>query len=79
MSNTAKPHSVELPVVITPDENGGYVVECPVIPGCISQGETREEALANIQEAIALCLETRESEGWELPEHVELAKVSVAV
>lgn len=43
-------------VVLTPDEDGGFVAECPLIPGCVSQGETREEALANICEAIDLCL-----------------------
>jgi predicted RNase H-like HicB family nuclease len=52
-----------LPVVLTPDEDGGFVVECPVIPGCISQGDTRDEALANIREAIELCL--RLSSGTE--------------
>lgn len=41
------------------DEDGVWVAECPSIPGCISQGKTREEALANIREAIALCLEVR--------------------
>ena len=45
-------------VVIEADtEDGGYVVECPVIPGCASQGETREEALAMIRDAVAACSE----------------------
>jgi predicted RNase H-like HicB family nuclease len=39
------------------DEDGVWIVECPSIPGCVSQGETRDEALANIREAIAACLE----------------------
>ena len=68
---------LELPVVLIPDEDGGYVVECPVIPGCISQGDTREEALANIKDAIALCLENQAAEGWELPAEVEVTKVAV--
>jgi predicted RNase H-like HicB family nuclease len=67
----------ELPVVLIPDEDGGFVVECPVIPGCISQGDTREEALANIRDAIELCLENQGSEGWELPAQVEVTKVAV--
>ena len=71
----ARPH--ELPVVLIPDEDGGFVVECPVIPGCISQGDTREEALANIRDAIELCLENQAAEGWHLPEHVEVTKVAV--
>lgn len=68
---------LELPVVLIPDEDGGLVVECPVIPGCISQGDTREEALANIKDAIELCLENQEAEGWHLPERVEVTKVAV--
>ena len=46
-------------VILTPDEeDGGYVVECPAIPGCISEGDTVEDALANIKEAIEGCLES---------------------
>ena len=70
-------HVHELPIVLTPAEEGGFVVECPVIPGCISQGDTREEALANIREAIELCLESQAAEGWQLPEHVEVTKIAV--
>lgn len=45
-------------VVLEPDtEDGGYVVECPAIPGCASQGETREEALEMIEDAISACVE----------------------
>jgi predicted RNase H-like HicB family nuclease len=68
---------LELPVVLIPDDDGGYVVECPVIPGCISQADTREEALANIKDAIALCLENQAAEGWEVPAEVEVTKVAV--
>jgi predicted RNase H-like HicB family nuclease len=39
------------------------VVECPAIPGCISQGKTEDEALGNIREAIAACVETRLAQG----------------
>lgn len=46
-------------VTLDRDEDGVWVVECPSIPGCVSQGNTKEEALENIQEAIALCLEVR--------------------
>jgi predicted RNase H-like HicB family nuclease len=48
----------ELPVVLRAGEDGWIVAECPMIPGCISQGRTRDEALANIREAIELCLES---------------------
>ncbi len=44
-------------VILEPDETGGYVVSCPSLLGCYTQGETIEEALENIKEAIALCLE----------------------
>src|SRR3989442_12757706 len=44
-------------VILKPDDTGGYVVSCPSLPGCYSQGETVDEALANIKEAIELCLE----------------------
>ena len=59
------------------DEDGVWIAECPSIPGCVSQGETREQALANIQEAIALCLEVRAERG--LPLTVETRQVEVAV
>jgi len=41
------------------DEDGVWVAECPSIPGCVSQGTTREEALENVKEAIELCLQVR--------------------
>jgi len=40
-------------VVIEPDEDGVFVAECPTLPGCVSQGKTRDEALTNIKDAIA--------------------------
>lgn len=56
----------KLPVVLRPGEDGWIVAECPVLPGCISQGKTREEALANISEAITLCLESGDKPTGEL-------------
>jgi predicted RNase H-like HicB family nuclease len=50
------------------EDYGGYVVRCPSIQGCYSQGKTVEEALTNIREAIELCLEDMESWGEPLPE-----------
>lgn len=56
-------------VFLEPDEEyGGYVVVCPSLPGCYSQGKTVSEALANIREAIDLCLEDMESRGEQLPD-----------
>jgi predicted RNase H-like HicB family nuclease len=50
----------EYRVLIEHHEDGFYVAEVPALPGCISQGDTREEALANIREAIALYLKSLE-------------------
>jgi predicted RNase H-like HicB family nuclease len=64
-------------VSLEEDEAGYWVVECPALPGCLSQGRTREEALCNIREAILLSLETRKVQG--LPPAIEIAEVDVAV
>jgi predicted RNase H-like HicB family nuclease len=66
---------MKLPITIYTDEDGWYVVECPVIPGCATQGRTEEEALANIREAIELCLEVRREEG--LPLTIESREIEV--
>jgi predicted RNase H-like HicB family nuclease len=55
-------------VLLFRDEDGGWVVECPSLPGCISQGDTREEAIANIKEAIELYVEVLQEEGRPIPE-----------
>ena len=49
-------------VVLEPEEDRGYSVHCPALPGCVSQGDNRREALENIKEAIQLVLETLEDE-----------------
>jgi predicted RNase H-like HicB family nuclease len=59
------------------DEDGVWIAECPSIPGCVSQGQTREEAINNIREAISLCLEVRAERG--LPLTVETQQVEVTV
>jgi len=64
-------------VTVMRDEDGAWVAECPAIPGCVSQGSTREEALVNVQEAIAGCLEVRAERG--MPLTVETREVEVAV
>ena len=62
-------NSLDFKVFLERDEAyGGYVVRCPSIQGCYSQGKTVEEALTNIREAIELCLEDMESRGEALPE-----------
>ena len=59
------------------DEDGIWIAECPSIPGCVSQGRTREEAVTNIREAIAACLEVRAERG--LPLTIETRQIEVAV
>ena len=66
-----------LPVILTPGEDGFLVATCPILPGCISQGRTAEEALANIGEAARLSLACREEEGWDVPSQYLIAQVEV--
>lgn len=68
---------MKFPTVIDRDEDGMWVVECPAIPGCVSQGRTREEAMSNIKDAIALCLEVRSERG--MPLTFETSDVEVPV
>ncbi|AKG54288.1 hypothetical protein DGWBC_1662 [Dehalogenimonas sp. WBC-2] len=70
---------MKLPVLISIGEDGYYVAEVPVLPGCISQGKTRAQAYANIKEAAELCLESMEAEGWKLPDKYTLGQVEVGV
>ena len=60
---------------ITRDEDGMWIVECPAIPGCVSQGKTRAEALENAREAIAACLEVRAERGMPLTVETEELEV----
>jgi predicted RNase H-like HicB family nuclease len=66
---------MKLKVVLEPSDEGGYTVYVPSLPGCISEGDTREEALANIREAIELYLEPTEDDQipQEKAEVLELA------
>ena len=54
-------------VIIEQDEDGVFVANCPTLPGCISQGKTREEAIENIREAIQLYIEVLEEKGQPIP------------
>ena len=71
---------VTLPIVIEADADG-YFVSCPALQGCYSQGDTYEEAMKNIRDAIRLHIEDRIANGEEIPEHVSvtLSTVEVAV
>ena len=68
---------MKLVITLDRDEDGVWIAECPSIPGCVSQGQTRDEAIANIREAISLCLEVRAERG--LPLTVETQQVEVTV
>ena len=54
-------------IIIEKDEDGIYVAECPVLPGCISEGKTRKEALENIQDAIKGYLESLKIHNEPIP------------
>lgn len=69
--------STKFLVSIERDEDGAWVVECPAIPGCVSQGETNDAALTNILDAIRACLEVRAERG--LPLTVETCQIEVMV
>jgi predicted RNase H-like HicB family nuclease len=64
-------------VLINPDEDGIFVAEVPTLPGCISQGRTRDEAVQNIREAIALYLESLEEHGEPIPPSISEEIVEV--
>jgi predicted RNase H-like HicB family nuclease len=66
-------------VVLEPDPDGGYVVCCPTLPGCYSQGDTLEEAMENIREAIELCIEDMEANGEPIPDPSKTLVGSVVV
>ncbi len=66
-------------VVIEPDEDGVYVAEVPTLPGCISQGQTRAEAIKTIKEAIAVYLESLNSHGEPVPPSIFEEIVEVAM
>ncbi len=64
---------VQLPVLVEKDEDGFFVVECPILRGCYTQGKTLDEALKNIHEVIELCLEGQKE---EIVEHLDVIQVS---
>ena len=72
--------NVTLPIIIEGDQHG-YFVSCPTLQGCYSQGDTYEEAIENIKDAIRLHLEDRLADGEEIPGRasVSLSTVEIAV
>lgn len=61
VTQLSKFRNLSLPLFVEKDEDGFYVVECPLFEGCYSQGKTLDEALKNIREVIQLILEEKES------------------
>ena len=55
-------------VILYPGEDGFWVVECPSLPGCVSQGKTKAEAVANIREAIEGYIAALQEDGLQVPE-----------
>ena len=66
-------------VIIEQDEDGVFAVHCPNLPGCISQGQTRDEALRNIKEAITGYLKSLEKHQEPIPPPISQEIVEVAV
>ena len=67
-------------VMIEPDEeSGGYVVTCPPLPGCYSQGDTIDDVIVNIKEAILLCLEDMQANNEEIHDSSKTLLGSVVV
>ena len=71
-----KEDSMNLRIVLEPSDEGGYTAIVPALPGCISEGESREDALRNIREAIDLYLEPVEDD-WDFAPNAELMEVAV--
>ena len=77
MSKTQKSSNMKYRIVIEIDEDGMYVVSCPSLPGCISQGKTREEAVENIKDAISGYLESLKKHDEPIPPSIEEEIVEV--
>ncbi|MBV9212290.1 MAG: type II toxin-antitoxin system HicB family antitoxin [Actinobacteria bacterium] len=67
----------EFEVILQPEAEGGFSVSVPALPGCASQGDTREEALANVKEAIEGYLESLGAHGDPIPEPPQITRVTV--
>lgn len=66
-------------VLVEQDEDGMFVAEVPSLPGCISQGSTRHEALSNIEEAIRVYLESLEEHHEPIPPSIHEEVIEVAI
>ena len=64
-------------IIIEQDEDGAFVAECPSLPGCVSEGKTRQDALRNIQDAIKGYLESLKKHNEPIPPSIEEETVEV--
>jgi len=64
-------------IILEQDEDGVFVAECPSLPGCVSQGKTREESLKNVKEAIQGYIESLKKHGEPVPPSIEEETVEV--
>ena len=78
-SNYQQVKNLKFKVVLDEDEDGGLVVTVPALPGCISQGDTQEEALENIKEAIELHLSSLAEDGIPISGKKKVKTVAVAL
>ena len=70
---------MEYTVVTRKAPDGFYIASCPVIPEAHAQGETHEECVANIKEALELCLKCRKECGEEIPQEIDTRQITVAI
>ena len=71
--------SLRYRVMLEPEEDGSFVVWVPALPGCATQGATREEALANVREAIQCYLESCQKHGEPIPREDAIEETTVEV
>ncbi len=71
-------HTMKFRTIIEKDEDGNYVVQCPSLPGCISEGKTRGEALANVKDAIEGYLTSLKKHNEPIPPSIEEETVEVS-
>jgi antitoxin HicB len=70
---------MKLRVVIEQDEEGVFIAECPTLPGCVSQGATRDEVLANIRDAMAGYVESLRKHGEPIPPSIDEEVVEIGM
>jgi predicted RNase H-like HicB family nuclease len=70
---------MKLRVVIEQDEDGVFIAECPTLPGCVSQGTTRDEVLANIRDAMAGYVESLRKHGEPIPRPIDEEVVEIGM